>query len=104
MGFGNVKESPVAAPLWEKYADQFPVRDNLLYLNHAAVAPLPRRTAEAIHHLADDCLNWGSLHYSEWMDVYESVRVNAAHLINGTPQEIALVKNTSEGIATIAMG
>ena len=104
MGFGNVKDSPVAAPIWEKYADQFPVRENLVYLNHAAVAPLPRRTADAIRHLAEDALHWGSFHYREWLDVYEDVRVAAAQLIGGTPQEIALVKNTSEGIATIAMG
>src|SRR4051812_37897962 len=102
MGFGNVKESPVAAPLWEKYADQFPVRDNLIYLNHAAVAPLPRCTADAIRHLADDSLRWGSFHYNEWLDVYEAVRVAAARMIHATPREIALVKNTSEGIATIA--
>ena len=47
MGFGNVKDSSVAVPLCEKYADQLPVRENLIYLNHAAVAPLPRRTAGA---------------------------------------------------------
>ena len=104
MGIENVKNSAVEAPLWEKYADQFPVRENLVYLNHAAVAPLPRRTADAIRHLADDCLHWGSLHYSEWLDVYQGIRTSAARLLNGTPEEIALVKNTSEGIATIAMG
>ncbi len=104
MGTENVKNSAVEAPLWEKYADQFPVRENLVYLNHAAVAPLPRRTADAIRHLADDCLHWGSLHYSEWLDVYQGIRTSAARLLNGTPEEIALVKNTSEGIATIAMG
>lgn len=93
-----------ALPLWERYADQFPVRENLIYLNHAAVAPLPKRTAEAIRHLADDCLNWGSYHYSEWLDTYEGIRRSAAQLIHASPQEIALVKNTSEGIATIAMG
>src|SRR5436305_10854251 len=98
MGFANVKESPVEVPLWEKYADQFPVRENLVYLNHAAVAPLPRRAADAIHHLADDALHWGSIHYNEWLDVYEGVRVAAAKLIHATPREIALVKNTSEGI------
>src|SRR5690349_17478780 len=102
MGFGNVKESAVAVPLWEKYAEQFPVRDNLIYLNHAAVAPLPKCSAEAIRHFADDCLHWGSLHYREWLDVYEDVRLAAAKLIHGTRDEIALMKNTSEGIATIA--
>src|SRR5215831_2165194 len=104
MGFGNVQISSPTAPIWERYADQFPVRDNLIYLNHAAVSPLPRCTAEAIRHFVDDCLHWGSLHYSEWLDVYQGVRAAAADLINCTPGEIALVKNTSEGIATIAMG
>src|SRR6185437_9152077 len=104
MGFGIVKNSPLAVPLWEKYADEFPIRANLIYLNHAAVAPLPRRSAEAIRSYADDCLQWGSFHYNEWLDVYEALRVAAARLIHSTPQEIALVKNTSEGIATIAMG
>ena len=104
MGSQNVKVSAVEVPIWTQYADQFPVRENLIYLNHAAVAPLPRRTAEAIRHLADDCQNWGSFHYPEWLDVYERIRKSAAQLLNGTPQEIALVKNTSEGIATIAMG
>jgi selenocysteine lyase/cysteine desulfurase len=90
--------------LWERYASEFPVRDRLVYLNHAAVSPLSRRSADAMKHLADDCLHFGSLHYSEWLAVYEGVRVAAAKLVNGQPSDIALVKNTSEGIATLAMG
>lgn len=104
MGREIVNSSVAEIPLWQRYADQFPVRDNLLYLNHAAVAPLPRVTADALKHLADDSLMWGSLHYAEWMAVYDGLRVAAAKLVNGDPSEIALVKNTSEGIATIAMG
>jgi selenocysteine lyase/cysteine desulfurase len=104
MGCETVKNPAAEAPLWSRYAHQFPVRDNLLYLNHAAVSPIPRVTAEAMQHLADDALHWGSLHYREWLDVYDGVRVAAAQLINATPAEIALVKNTSEGIAIAAMG
>ncbi len=55
-------------------------------------------------HLADDCMNHGSLHYGEWMAVYEGLRKSAARLIGAEPGEIALVKNTSEGIATVALG
>jgi selenocysteine lyase/cysteine desulfurase len=91
-------------PLWQQHAHQFPVRENLLYLNHAAVSPLPRVCAEAMKHLADDALHFGSLHYREWLDVYDGLRAAAARLVNATPGEIALVKNTSEGIATVAMG
>jgi selenocysteine lyase/cysteine desulfurase len=104
MGREIVNSSVAEIPLWQRYADQFPVRDNLLYLNHAAVAPLPRVTADALKHLADDSLMWGSLHYPEWLAVYDGLRAAAAKLVNGDASEIALVKNTSEGIATIAMG
>src|SRR5690349_17411486 len=104
MGCETVKNTAAEAPLWSRYAHQFPVRENLLYLNHAAVSPIPLVTAEAMKHLADDALHWGSLHYREWLDTYDAVRVAAAQLINATPAEIALVKNTSEGIAIAAMG
>ncbi len=104
MGREIVNSSVADLPLWQRYADQFPVRDNLLYLNHAAVAPLPRVTADALKHLAEDSLQWGSFHYPEWLATYDGLRAAAARLVNGDPSEIALVKNTSEGIATIAMG
>jgi len=91
-------------PSWERYADQFPVRQHLVYLNHAAVAPLSKPAADAMKHLADDCHQYGSLHYDQWMAAYAGLRNAAARLINSRPSEIALVKNTSEGIATVAMG
>jgi cysteine desulfurase / selenocysteine lyase len=90
--------------LWERYAAEFPVREKLVYLNHASVSPLNRRSADAMKRLADDCLHFGSLHYAEWLAVYQGVREAAARLIHADASEIALVKNTSEGIATIAMG
>ena len=90
--------------LWRKYRDHFPVTDQLIYLNHAAVAPLCRSAAEAMQHLAQDALDFGSEHYSLWMETYEALRASTARLINATPAEIAIVKNTSEGIATVASG
>jgi selenocysteine lyase/cysteine desulfurase len=93
-----------AEPLWRHYRDQFPVTERLIYLNHAAVAPLPRVSAEAMQGLAQDALDFGSLHYDQWLDTYEKLRVAAASLIGADRGEIAIVKNTSEGIATIAMG
>jgi cysteine desulfurase/selenocysteine lyase len=86
------------------YRDEFPVTEKLIYLNHAAVAPLARPAAKAIRWLAEDALEYGSLHYDRWLETYDGLRRAAARLVNGTPEEIALVKNTSEGIATVAMG
>jgi cysteine desulfurase / selenocysteine lyase len=100
MGFD---EQP-AQPLWRQYRDEFPVTRNLIYLNHAAVSPLPRRCAAAMQALAQDASDFGSLHYDRWMDAYEAVRVAAAQLIGAQRDEIALMKNTSEGISTVARG
>src|SRR5271168_509247 len=104
MGFVKDANSSANAPLWQRHSGEFPVRNHLIYLNHAAVAPLCKRSAEAMKSLADDCSNYGSLHYREWLAAYDGVRAAGARLISAKPEEIALVKNTSEGIATIAMG
>jgi selenocysteine lyase/cysteine desulfurase len=106
MGFEQKSSAGAVArdPLWRRYRDQFPVTERLIYLNHAAVAPLPRPAAEAMQWLAQDALDFGSLHYDKWLDTYEQLRVAAARLIGAERGEIAIVKNTSEGIATVAMG
>ncbi len=87
-----------------EYRREIPVTENLIYLNHAAVAPLSRRAADAMKHLADDCCHFGFLHEDQVLDAYAGARRAAARLINACPDEIALMKNTSEGIATIALG
>jgi cysteine desulfurase / selenocysteine lyase len=87
-----------------EYREEFPVTRHLTYLNHAAVAPLCKRAADAMKGFADDACNYGSFHYDKWLEAYEGLRVAAARLIGAHRDEIAHVKNTSEGIATVAMG
>lgn len=103
MGYEKVADLAEVA-LHVRYRDQFPVTKELIYLNHAAVAPLSRPTAQAMRHLIEDAELYGSLHYGEWMETYRSLRQAAARLINASPDEIAIMKNTSEGIATVAEG
>ena len=91
-------------PLWERYRPEFPVTERLIYLNHAAVSPLPRRVARAMKDFADDACDFGSMHYDTWLAACEGVRLAAARLIGAHRDEIALVKNTSEGICAIAGG
>lgn len=91
-------------PLWQRYTEQFPVTRQLVYLNHAAVAPLARPAAEAMVRLAGEACEWGSYHYSGWLAAYDGLRKAAARLIGASSDEIAIVKNTSEGIATVANG
>src|SRR5579884_3985453 len=97
-------ENTSELPLHERYGNDFPVRKELIYLNHAAVAPLCRPAAEAMRQLTEDVCRYGSLHYDAWMEAYAGLRQAAARLIHSSPDEIAIVKNTSEGIATVALG
>lgn len=54
--------------------------------------------------LAEDARDWASAHYEQWLQAYEGLRESAARLISASPREIAIVKNTSEGIATVQLG
>lgn len=103
MGY-EILDASCQRDLPARYRDQFPVTRQLIYLNHAAVAPLCKPAADAMKGLADDCLAFGSYHYDAWMGAYEALRVAAAKLLHADRSEIALVKNTSEGIATVASG
>jgi cysteine desulfurase/selenocysteine lyase len=94
----------MGSEIYERYRDQFPVTQSLIYLNHAGVAPLCKPAADAMMQLAEEALRFGSLHYDRWMTTYEAVRQAAARLIGSGSKEIAIVKNTSEGIAMVATG
>jgi selenocysteine lyase/cysteine desulfurase len=86
------------------YRGEFPVTENYVYFNHASVSPLPRRSAQAMQDLATETMQHGSVGYSGWAATTEAVREAAARLIAAAPEEIAIVKNTSEGLAVIALG
>src|SRR5690348_14991086 len=88
----------------QRFRTEFPVTEQLVYLNHAAVAPLSRRASNAMKELTDQACHFGSLHYTQWMKCYNDLRQSAARLINASKDEIAVVKNTSEGISFIAEG
>lgn len=54
--------------------------------------------------LVDDVCQFGALHYDHWENAVAAARLNAAGLINAETEEIAFVKNTSEGISFFALG
>ncbi len=87
------------------YEDEFPLADNLCYLNHAAVAPWPRRTADAVIAFAQENMTHGAQHYLKWLKVEHALRESLAWLINAPSlQDIALLKNTSEALSLVAYG
>src|SRR3954447_17925676 len=106
MGFEETSNAllDVRIPSISPFREEFPVTKHLIYLNHAAVAPLSRRAANAMRELTQQACEFGSLHYTQWMKCYSDLRTASASLINADKEEIAIVKNTSEGISFVAEG
>jgi selenocysteine lyase/cysteine desulfurase len=84
---------------------EFPLDPELSHLNHAGVGPWPRSTQETICAFAQENMLHGSTNYRQWEQTENHLRELAASLLNApTPNSIALLKNTSEALSTIAYG
>lgn len=85
--------------------DHFDLQDDILYLNHAAVSPWPRRAVQAVQRFAVDNGTTGSRRYPHWMAVETRLRERLAELIGaGSPRDITLAKSTSEALSMVAQG
>ena len=70
------------------FRELFPVTQNLVYFNHAAA----------------DQRDFGALHWRDWCAEIDKLREAAARLIGANADEIAILKNTSEGLSFVAEG
>jgi selenocysteine lyase/cysteine desulfurase len=84
-------------------ADEFPILRSCNFFNHAGVSPLPRRGGDALRAFADQYERRAYLDSGFYRQV-EDLRKSAARMIGASAEEVAFVKNTSEGIATVAAG
>ena len=84
---------------------EFPLENGLIYLNHAAVAPWPARTRDAVRQFAGENTGSGALHYNRWLQKESELRGQIQRLLNApSSDDIALVKNTSEALSIVATG
>jgi selenocysteine lyase/cysteine desulfurase len=84
-------------------AEAFPVLRQRDFFNHAAVAPLTAAAAAALRKFADQAETDAYIDTGWYRDI-SALRETAAGLIHATKEEVAFVKNTSEGIAIVAGG
>ncbi len=88
---------------WETLRDaEFPVARNWAYLDHAAVAPLPRRSSLAIRAWADDQAERGAVDWPSWERKVEALRDGLAAWIGADRDEIAFASSTTHGIGLVA--
>lgn len=82
----------------------FPHTAHTIYLNHAAVSPPPVPTLKAVEAQMQDVAESGALHYRRWVAVRENARKLAAKMIGARPEQVAFMRNTSDGLSTVANG
>jgi len=83
----------------------FPITERAVYLNHAAVTPPPTVVLEAVRAQLDDVAQSGVINYRKWVAVKESARRQAAEMLGAErPEQLALMRNTSDALSTVANG
>lgn len=83
----------------------FPTLATGHYVNHAAISPWPAATSQAVQDFAIENSETGPLNYSHWMLRERRLRNALATMMNAASgKDIALMKNTTDCICTVANG
>jgi cysteine desulfurase / selenocysteine lyase len=88
----------------EQIRSLFPALEHYAYLNSAAVSPMPTTAIEAINKQLVDVSTHGSLHYLDWIATKNRSRDLIAEMLHVRSDQIAFLRNTSDGFASIANG
>lgn len=81
----------------------FPITRRYLYFNASSVTPYCTPVIKALRKFEEQRREGGSLKWDEWHTGIEDCRTRLARLMNAKRSEIALVKNTSEGVNLVAL-
>ncbi len=86
-------------------SEQFPVLQQGHYANHAAMGPWPVCAAQAVQAFAQENAELAAQRYNLWLRRETQLRDMLACMLNAaSADDIALLKNTTEGICTVANG
>ena len=89
---------------WSDWRHEFPITERFVHLNHAGVAPASRRVVAAVTAFITEATTVDALTQQRWSARCEQVRAGFARLVGSQADEIAFVKNTSEGLSLVAAG
>ncbi len=88
----------------ENIRSLFPATQKYTYLNSAAVSPIPTTAIDAVRSQLDDVALNGSRNYLDWVATKNRARALIAGMLGVTADNIAFMRNTSDGIAAVASG
>lgn len=84
---------------------EFPIAHARCYLNNASIAPMSRPVLAAMQGFLHDVRDHGRNNYPNWCRYADgAIKGRLGALIGAEASEIAFVKNTTEGLVTVANG
>jgi selenocysteine lyase/cysteine desulfurase len=89
---------------WQDLRKLFPIAARRVHLNHAGVSPVSLRVAETVKAFIDHATTLEPGEHARWEARAEAARAGFARLVGAHTDEIAFVKNTSEGLSLVAAG
>jgi len=82
----------------KNYKKIFPVTKDSVYLNHAAVSPFSLKVIKSLNEFMAKRSLDNVDEYTLLMETKSELKQNISRLINGNPENIAIIGNTSEGL------
>jgi len=90
---------------WQWFRREFPACTHWTYLNNAAVCPLPSRSRVGMESYLDEISNNGAARYPAAVaEPLSRLRRQGAELIHARPDQMFVVRSTTEGLAVAATG
>src|SRR5262249_15579617 len=89
---------------WDRWREEFPITARCTHFNHAGVSPVSQRVVAATTTFLNEATVLDRTIEQRWSTRTEAARAGFAQLVGAQADEIAFVKNTSEGLSLIAAG
>ena len=102
---GQDLATTLGADLWRRVREEFQLDPGLAHFNSGSVGAAPRVVTDAVSHYLNEVE--GNPNHNVWGplgDRMEQVRARAAEFIGADLTEVALTRNTTEGMNSVALG
>lgn len=90
--------------MFDKSHALFPIKDEYIFLTHCGIAPLYFNAMQKEREVAEAQCRTGALVFSRYDAILDGLRQAAADVLKTSADNLAFVRNTSEGINLIANG
>ena len=103
-GRSGLPRPEVETMKFDKSRELFPIKNKYIFLSHCGISPLYSEAFSRMCEVAKVQVEGASMVFSEYDSMLNSLRNGVADLMKTSGDNIAFVKNTSEGINLIANG